>query len=135
MEIHVITCFLKDDDKILILKRSSKVGSYPNKWAGISGYIEGDENPYHRALKEIREEVGLNEDDLELLVEGSVIRVRDGPWVVHPFLFRVKDAEIKLDWEHVDYRWIDPLEIVEYDTVPRLAEALKSVLKDDSSCQ
>lgn len=129
MDIHVVTCFLEKRGKILILKRSTKVGSYPNKWAGISGYIEGKEVPYDRALAEIREEVGIGGEDLELAREGEAIRIEEGHWIVHPFLFRVGDVEIKLDWEHVEYRWIYPRELVQYDTVPKLADALKSVLQ------
>ncbi len=129
MEKHVVTCFLMNDGKILLLKRSQLVGSYRNFWAGISGYIEGDESPYRRALIEIREEVGIDRSHLELVAEGSTVKIRDGPWIVHPFLFRVGDVKIVLDWEHVEYRWIDPKELVEYDTVPRLADALSSVLQ------
>lgn len=132
MDVHVVTCFLMEDHgKILILKRSAEVGSYPNMWAGISGYIEGEESPYYRAVTEIKEEAGLKDADLELVAEGRSVRVRDGPWVIHPFLFRVSDVEIKLDWEHVEYRWIDPKELAEYDTVPQLAEALSSVSQYD----
>ena len=37
---NIVTSFIKDDDKILILKRSSKVKSMKCLWAGVSGIIE-----------------------------------------------------------------------------------------------
>ena len=129
-EIHVCTCFLKFEDKILILKRSDKVGTYKGKWAGVSGYVETWETADVTALKEIQEETGLNKGDLRLTRKGEPVKVIDGDkcFVVHPYLFESKSPEIKIDWEHVDYKWVEPRKISEYDTVPLLEKALKKVL-------
>ncbi|HEO64387.1 MAG TPA: hypothetical protein ENI73_00810, partial [Spirochaetes bacterium] len=69
---QVVTSFLLYDQKILILKRSQKVGSQRGKWAGVSGYLEGNE-PLNQAYKEIREETSLGEKDIILIKEGSYI--------------------------------------------------------------
>ena len=54
---NIVTSFLKNDDQILILKRSNKVKSMKNLWAGISGIIEKDDlSPLSRAEIEIFEE-------------------------------------------------------------------------------
>ena len=37
---NIVTSFIKNDDKILILKRSNKVKSMKCLWAGVSGIIE-----------------------------------------------------------------------------------------------
>ena len=49
----IVTTFLTNSDKILLLKRSQKVKSMKNLWAGISGIIEGDEKPVKRAKIEV----------------------------------------------------------------------------------
>ena len=49
----IVTSFLKNSNKILLLKRSEKVKSMKNLWAGISGIIEGGEDPLNRAKIEI----------------------------------------------------------------------------------
>ena len=125
---HVVSCFIKKDDKILILKRSEKVGSYRGKWATVSGYVEKNEKPEQTALKEIREEIGA---EAKLIRKGEIIHVKDkeGEWFVHPFLFEIKSGKIKLDWEHIEYKWIKSEEIKNYDTVPMLKESLENVLK------
>jgi hypothetical protein len=41
----IVTSFIRDNDKLLILKRSDKVKSMKGLWAGISGIIENDEEP------------------------------------------------------------------------------------------
>lgn len=101
------------------------------KWAGVSGYIEGDEDPLDRAFKEISEELGLERGQLRLIKGGTPIEVPDPGgnmlWVVHPFLFQSETDQIKLDWEHDAYRWIPPLEIDSYEVVPHLKDAFRAV--------
>lgn len=133
-EIHVVTCFLVNPEgKVLILRRGSRVGTYRGRWAGVAGYLE--DTPLEQAYTELREEGGLEREDLQLLVEGEPLVVLDTEldrkWVVHPFLFRVDDpSKIRLDWEHTECRWIEPLELRSYATVPGLPEALERVLRD-----
>jgi 8-oxo-dGTP pyrophosphatase MutT (NUDIX family) len=126
----VATSVLLHQGRILILKRSQKVGTYQGKWACASGYIEEGETPLETAIKEISEELGLNEGDVEMVKEGEVIFARDGEhlWAIHPFLFEAKRADIKLDWEHDDFRWIVFGELESYSTVPKLKETVESVL-------
>lgn len=131
-EKHVVTCFLEHDDKILILRRSSKVGTYQRKWAGISGYMEKGE--LEQAFAEISEETELYKNDLKLIKKGEPLEVIDKDlnrkWVVHPFLFHVKGPDkIRIDWEHTEMRWIKPGQLGRYETVPGLKKALSHVLK------
>ena len=53
----IVTSFLTNNEKILILKRSDKVKSMKGLWAGVSGIIEKNEEPLKRAKIEIFEEV------------------------------------------------------------------------------
>lgn len=131
-ERNVVTIFLFHRGKILLLRRSEKVGTYKGKWAGVSGYIEQGEKPYQTALKELSEEVGLASEDIELIKEGKALQVldieRNISWNVHPYLFHVKNPpKIRIDWEHTEMRWIDPEEIRAYHTVPMLPETLEKV--------
>ena len=102
-------------------------------WAGISGIIEGNEEPIHRAKRETLEEVGIVEDKISLLKSAQQIRI-DSPqyanheWLVFPFLFSVQDPKIILNWENQEYRWISPSELTQYKTVPSLDKVLASLL-------
>ncbi|MHA1376995.1 MAG: NUDIX domain-containing protein [Candidatus Helarchaeota archaeon] len=129
----VVTNFIRYQNKILILKRSSKVGTYQGKWAGVSGYIEKrDKNPIDRAKTEIFEETGLKEKDIKLVREGISLEISDKEknilWIVHPFLWEASTNQIKIDWEHKTHKWIKPEELKKYETVPRLIDTLKRVL-------
>lgn len=126
-KVNVVTSFLEHDGKILILRRSDKVRTMKHKWAGISGYIE-NETALERALEEIQEETGLKKEDVKLVRVGEPLQVpdaeRDILWVVHPHLFKTSNTNIRLDWEHDQYKWINPDDIVNYDTVLMLRETL-----------
>ncbi len=127
---RVVSCFLESDGRILLLRRSGRVGTYQGRWAAISGYIEKTAD--EQALTEIAEETGLSGRDIELIRRGQPLEVRDEKlairWLVHPYLFRVKDrGKVSIDWEHEEARWLDPKEIDNYPTVPSLKEALARV--------
>ena len=131
-ERHVVTCFLEHDGRILLLRRSERVGTYRGKWAGFSGYIEKETSPLTQACIEIKEEAGLDMDDVELVQEGLPLEVVDTElvrkWIVHPFRFRVlKPDKIKIDWEHTEAKWIAPEDIGRHETVPNLLEAWQCV--------
>ena len=125
----IITTFLKNSDKILLLKRSQKVKTMKNLWAGISGLIEGDEEPLSRAKIEIFEEVGIEDTNIKLIKEGGSIVIEspqyaNHQWEVFPFLFSCKNREIKLNWENSDSKWIEIDEINNFSTVPSLDKVL-----------
>jgi translation initiation factor 2B subunit (eIF-2B alpha/beta/delta family)/ADP-ribose pyrophosphatase YjhB (NUDIX family) len=131
---EVVTSFLTADQRILLLRRSDKVGSYQGKWSAVSGYLEGSEEPLTRAVTEIREELSLSSEEISLVRIGGTVRAFDEAiatvWIIHPFLFEATSKSIKLDWENTDYSWVDPAELASYDTVPKLREALDRVRYD-----
>jgi 8-oxo-dGTP diphosphatase len=130
---NIVTAFIEYDGKILLLRRSQRVKTMKGKWAGVSGYIEANERPLIRALKEIEEETGLTNKNVQILREGGPLEAADDMrsdiivWVVHPFCFRTNNNVVNLDWEHDQYKWVNPDEIENFDTVPRLKEALDRV--------
>lgn len=130
----VVTSFIRHRDRILLLRRSGRVGTYRGKWAGVSGYLE-ESTPLAQALKEIYEETGLEESQVTLVSSGRPLEVSDKKlgtcWLVHPFLFETGAPEkIKLDWEHVEMRWVAPTELRLLSTVPKLAEAYEGCMPD-----
>ena len=129
---HVVTCFLmRQDGRMLIVQRSDRVGSYHAHWAGVSGFVEAGVTPDEQAYTEIREETGLQREQVRMLKRGAVVEYEDASigrhWYVHPFLFEVLTPDaIRLDWEARQMRWITPSELQNYETVPKLAEAFAS---------
>ncbi len=133
IEKHIVTCFLEHQFKILLLKRSDRVGTYVGRWAGISGYIENGYTSLQQAYIEINEETGVTQNNLELKKIGNPFPVIDESlntrWIVHPFRFALDKTErITIDWEHIDLQWINPEEINSFETVPGLSQAWEAAV-------
>ena len=129
----IVTSFIKDNEKLLILKRSDKVKSMKGLWAGISGIIEKNEEPLKRAKIEIFEEVGITEDKITLVRSAEEMRINspqyeNHEWEIFPFLFEAKNPIIKLNWENSEFKWINKEELKNYDTVPSLQKVLFNLL-------
>lgn len=129
----IVTSFVTNNDKFLLLKRSEKVKSMKGLWAGVSGIIEKNETPLDRAKIEIFEEVGIKESEITLLKSTDAVRV-DSPqyknheWEIFPFLFETSSTEIKLNWENSEFKWVNADEIPSYETVPSLEKVLSNLL-------
>lgn len=126
---EVVSCLVQSAGKTLILKRSERVGSWQGKWAAVSGYIEEGESPTETAFKEIREELSVEQPVLMRQGAPMVTRKEGIVWISHPFLFSLNlgDSEIKIDWEHTDFRWITLDQLPEFDTVPGLGRMLDAL--------
>ena len=130
---RIITAFIKNNNKILILKRSDKVRSMKGLWSGISGIIENNEIPINRAKIEIFEEVGIKKSKINLVKSIEKIKIsspqyENHEWEVFPFLFETKESEIKLNWENSEHKWINVNELKNYETVPSLDKILINLL-------
>ncbi len=131
----VVSCFLMrfdhNEPRLLIVRRSQRVGSYQGRWAAISGFIEQGVTPDEQAYTEIREETTLQREQIRMLRRGTIVEYSDAAigrhWSIHPFLFEVLAPDaIHTDWEAQEVCWIHPLELQNYETVPLLAEAYAS---------
>ncbi|MCI4332036.1 MAG: NUDIX domain-containing protein [Thermoplasmata archaeon] len=121
-EVRVVTAFLqRRDRRILLLRRSARVGSFRGAWAAVSGYLE-DSTALGQARREILEETGIPPEACRLESTGPRVyaRDRDRIFVIEPFRFAVECPEVRLDWEHTELEWVFPDEIRRRSTVPKL---------------
>lgn len=131
----VVTCFLRTDGEILLLRRSDAVGSYRGQWGAVAGHVAGargergdselqdadtDRDPETAARAEIREETGI--DDATFVRRGDPFPVADGEhrWLVHPFLFDCDTRAVEPNEETAAFEWVHPPEILRRETVPQL---------------
>ena len=129
----IVTSFITNNDKFLLLKRSEKVKSMKGLWAGVSGIIEKNETPLERAKIEIFEEVGIKESDITLLKSSDLIRIespqyKNHEWEIFPFLFETTTTDVILNWENSEFKWINANELSNYETVPSLEKVLSNLI-------
>ncbi len=126
----VVTAFLYRRGKVLLLRRSERVGTYPGRWAGVSGYLE--RLPLEQALLEVEQELGVGADQVALRGLGAPMLVTDRAavtrWLVYTFLFRLRlGGQVRTDWEAASSEWVRPDEVSHRKTVPGLASGLSRV--------
>ena len=129
----IVTSFIRNKNKLLILKRSNKVKTKKGLWAGISGIIENNEEPLKRAKIEIFEEAGIIEEEITLVKDTKSMKINspqyeNHEWEVFPFLFEVDNPIVKLNWENSEFKWINVKELENYETVPSLEKVLFNLL-------
>ncbi len=130
----VVTVFVECNGKILLLKRSDKVRAYRGKWNVVAGYLDDLKPIREKVLEELREEINMREEDIKNIYFGEVETIADKEigktWVGQPALVRLgKKPEIKLDFEHTDYKWITPNELSNYSFVCGLDKTLSRIRK------
>lgn len=102
-----ISLLENDRNELLLLKRAQDAPLGPGLWGFPAGHIEPDETPEQCALRELKEELGLQQPP-ELL--GTLGPVRDsfygGIYEIFLFHYRWRGGEIHLNQEHTEYAWV-----------------------------
>jgi len=129
----VVDILVRYNNKFLLLKRSNKVSNYSEKWNVISGYFDELKPVEQKALEELEEETGIKKADILSVNDKGVYEFKDDnigkTWIVHRVLVDLKNKpEIKLDWEHTEYKWIKPEELKNFDIIPDIKDLFQKLL-------
>jgi 8-oxo-dGTP diphosphatase len=112
------------DGKVLLAQRAK-----PPLWSLPGGRIEPGETAEQAALRELREEVGVEAEIVGPIGEREVTR-RDKSGVVvarfriQAFAARWRAGEPKTSAEAVDVRWVEPDKVGELETTEGLTETV-----------
>jgi len=130
-EAAIVSVSLWYEDKLLLLKRSDKVGNYKGYWNVVAGYYDDfSKSPQQKGIEEAKEEVGLEEKNILKIQVGKYHKLIDDKIDKTFYVFPIKislflQSQIKLDWEHTEYRWIDSKELNKFQIVYKLDEILR----------
>jgi 8-oxo-dGTP diphosphatase len=130
MQVAAKGLVVNDEGKILILREPVKdnPGSKDGLYGLPGGRMEVDET-YEQALKrEVKEEAGLDVDVLYPIFVGEWSPVINGVKCHIVALFSVckaKTTDVKLSFEHDDYKWINPEQIDDYPTMDMEPKVIK----------
>lgn len=118
--------FRKDEGKIFYLLLHYEAGH----WDFSKGHIEKGESLEDTALREVKEETGIEDAKF---VEGFKERIKyffkgDKGNIfkkVTFFLFETKQKEVKLSFEHIGYKWLSYKKVLSQLTFKNAKEILK----------
>jgi isopentenyldiphosphate isomerase len=129
--IAAIHCYvLNSKDRLLVVKRSDKVGSFRNLWFPITGMYDQIVNPGKMALEELEEEVGILEDQISEVRYCSLIQEQafEKDWIIATCIAKVEMPQIILNYENTDFKWIKISEIDNWITIAEVANVAKRSL-------
>jgi 8-oxo-dGTP diphosphatase len=128
--------------KYLITRRSLEKKAYPGKWTVPGGGLEtrdyinlppthGDGQWYNTVEKtlkrEVREEVGLEIDDVRYLLDLVFIRPDGVPVLVLSYYCRSVSGKVRLDKDNIEYAWVTAEEVQRYDLIEGIKEEILMV--------
>ena len=118
----VINCVVQYGEKFLIVERSENLRLYPGYWNGISGFLDDDKSREEKVKDELREELGIGDDDIASIRFGEIFD-QEAPeyektWIVHPVLVVIKTDKITLDQEAQQYKWVELKDLEKYKLLP-----------------
>lgn len=108
----VLTGILKDNEKLLVVKRNENDDLYPGAWEFPGGHLENGETLKQGLKRELQEEIGFTDDFKPIITHYyDEIKEKNGE-LVHDleidFIVNVDSSAltIKLSEEHCDYAWV-----------------------------
>ena len=111
IKVRVVDCYvfnLVDNvPEYLILKRN-KNKIYEHLWQGVAGKIEKDEKAWQTAIRELKEETGLDPSNIFIADHVSRFYETKGDRVnlVPVFGIEVSSKDVILSDEHIDFKWV-----------------------------
>ena len=122
-------CFILRDEKVLLLHGAPSKRLWPGRYNGVGGHVERGEDVRTAALREIREETGLEVTDLRLRAIIHVCPDVDGAGVLlFVFTARASTWEVRSSSEG-ELVWVALDHLTELDLVEDLPLLLPRVLR------
>jgi len=100
-----VNAIISNSNQYLLLKRSPQDGGF---WQTLTGTVDGDENLLETLRREVKEETGI----IDLEINESPIHFftwkKNTMDVVElVYLCKTKQRDVTLSFEHTDYQWVD----------------------------
>jgi 8-oxo-dGTP diphosphatase len=113
------TIVINRDGKLLTLLRGATAPARPLTWDFSGGDIDGSEDPFDSARREVLEETGIVLYDLTMF--DAVVEEYSGGdhWLCIAFVAHVDNPEVKISWEHDDYKWVTKEEFLKLKSCAR----------------
>ncbi len=114
------------DWRVLTLKRAAD-GKRPGSWETVYGKVDAREKPEKAAIRELREETGLEPQSLYNVTVSSFY-LHDSHTIQMCMTFAAfvsEEAEVTLSEEHQSFDWLSVRDACERFTWPREAHALR----------
>lgn len=121
-------CFVTYGDEILLMKRAAHKRIFPNQYNGVGGHIEPHEDPLSGALREIKEETGLEVYNIRLRAVYNVNAGGENGIILFVFTAVSRSKVICTDTDEGTLHWVKQSDLRTLDLVEDLPCILPRVL-------
>ncbi|WP_100052471.1 dihydroneopterin triphosphate diphosphatase [Basfia succiniciproducens] len=139
----LVVIYAKNSGRVLMLQRQDD----PEFWQSVTGSLAEKEMPFLTALREVKEETGIDikRENLTLVdchqsVEFEIFphfRYKYAPGVTHCrehwFLLALPEERKPRLTEHLAYQWLEAKQAVELTKSPNNAQVIRKYLIDKSA--
>ncbi len=132
IQLHVFRKTRSGEYEHLILKRAPDEPVFPGIWQVITGYIEGGEQAFEAAVREMREETKLHALHIHVVpfIASFYHAQKDAVELIPVFCAEVnEDAVVLLSREHSDFAWLLKDDALTHLVFPGQIEGLR-ILND-----
>jgi 8-oxo-dGTP diphosphatase len=98
-------CFVMNDGDVLLMKRAANRRVFPNRYNGLGGHIERDEEPMSSVKREVEEETGLEIYDVRLRGIYNIDTGETAGIMLLIFTAETDEREIKVESEEGTLHW------------------------------
>lgn len=120
--------FVTNGDDVLLIKRAAHKRVFPNQYNGLGGHIERYEDPFSSALREIKEESGLQARSLTLRSIHNIDAGAETGIILFVFTAISESRVFREDCSEGQLEWIARERIPDLDLVEDLPTLLPMIL-------
>lgn len=121
-------CFVTQGEDVLLMKRAPHKRIFPNRYNGVGGHIERDEDALTSARREILEETGLSEiDNLALRAVYNIDAGAETGITLFVFVGEARSRIVQANAEGT-LHWVNQADVLRLDLVEDLPVILPRVL-------
>lgn len=113
-----LECFVKKDGKYLMLHRSPTKRIMPDVWMAPGGHREFNEGLFACARREVKEETGLDIENLRVIATGNVyLQDLDQEFFFHFVEADYAGGEVIAEPENGELVWLTPEEMLKQENM------------------
>ncbi len=120
--------FVTHRGRVLLMRRGTHRRIFPNKYNGLGGHVERDEDVFTSAEREVREESGLSVDALRLRGIHHIDAGAESGILVFVFTATARTDTVSVQSDEGVLEWVDLESFAALDLVDDVAEILPRAL-------